>query len=325
MASVTASTGAPVVEISDYASPNEYWSNGYLSAYLLPNSAAGSITLTVNTPSAYTDSFISAVEFGNVPASPSDGQGTGTLHNYGADNDATTSTFSTSSASDMLWTMCEALPGITLSVDNAPITWTSVSNIAGNDAIILTEYGVRTYRFSFAFGWNERRCLSTALNHNRAGVGLHLLVCLLAGVFFPVVGFDFRDRAAIRMQMRFAFDNTGDFFGHNHIFFDDFHLVRYLFVAVCVESHGFSESNMTWGVGQRLSKCQIFCVEPAGASFLPFYSFSKPWLVNFSALLSASSCFGQRRKIAFRGFVRFTRLRSAVGERGKWSGGGESV
>jgi hypothetical protein len=142
LASVTASTGTPVVEISDYASPNEYWSNGYLSAYLLPNSAAGSITLTVNTPSAYTDSFISAVEFGNVPASPYDGQGTGTLHNYAADVYGTTSTFNTSSASDMLWTMCEGLPSITLAVGNAPVTWNSVSNVAGNDANILTEYGV---------------------------------------------------------------------------------------------------------------------------------------------------------------------------------------
>ena len=93
------------------------------------------------------------------------------------------------------------------------------------------------------------------------------------------------------MQMRFAFDNTGDFFGHNLIFFDDFHLVRYLFVAVCVESHGFSESNMTWGVGQRLSKCQIFGVEPVRASFLLFYSFSKPWLENCSVRLFGSSGF----------------------------------
>ena len=177
LASVTASTGAPVVEISDYASPNEYWSNGYLSAYLLPNSAAGSITLTVNTPSAYTDSFISAVEFGNVPASPYDGQGTGTLHNYGADNDATTSTFSTSSASDMLWTMCEALPGITLSVDNAPITWTSVSNIAGNDAIILTEYGV-----AGAAGSYYGDCYKTA-----AGYGPDIEALALKGASTPTV------------------------------------------------------------------------------------------------------------------------------------------
>ena len=42
---------------------------------------------------------------------------------------------------------------------------------------------------------------------------------------------------------------------------------------------------MTWGVGQRLSKCQIFGIEPVRASFLPFYSFSKPWLVNFSVRL----------------------------------------
>ena len=156
-----------------------------------------------------------------------------------------------------------------------------------------------------------------------------MLVCLLAGVFFPAVGFDFRDRAAIRMQMRFAFYNTGDFFGHNFIcFFDDFHLVRYLFAEVCVESHGFSESNMTWGVGQRLSKCQIFRVEPVRASFLPFYSFSKPWLVNCSVRLFALSCFCRMAQDYLRGFVRFNEAsvcgrRAGKVERRRRDGGNE--
>ena len=141
LTSVTATTGTPTVEISDYASTQQYYSNGYTSAYILPNAAAGSNTFTVNTPSDYTDSFIQAVEFSGVAASPYDVQGTGTLHNYTADVYGASSTFSTTAANDMLWTMCEYSAGTTLAVGNVPITWTSITNLAENSANILTEYG----------------------------------------------------------------------------------------------------------------------------------------------------------------------------------------
>ncbi len=139
---VTSSTTAqPVNEIQDYTSSQEYYSNAYLSTYILSNAAAGSITITATNTGYYDPIFVSVVEFANVAVSPYDGQGTGTLHNYAADVYGTTSTFNTSAANDILWTMCDYSAGTTLAVGDAPVSWNLVTNVAEANANILTEYG----------------------------------------------------------------------------------------------------------------------------------------------------------------------------------------
>ena len=137
LASVTATTGTPVVEISDYY-VNSSDTYGYMSAYILPNAAAGANTFTVNTPADYTDSFISVIEYAGVAASPYDAQGTGFVYTYGSGT-LNSSTFTTTAANDMLWSMCSSYAVTTYAVGTLPITWTSVTNYDGNTALFVED------------------------------------------------------------------------------------------------------------------------------------------------------------------------------------------
>jgi hypothetical protein len=139
LSSVTSSTTAqPISEIASYyVDSND--SNGYMSAYILPNVTAGSITVTANETGYYNSDWVSVVEFTNVSASPFDGSGTGYIHNYGAAN-VNSSNITTTSASDMLWSLCSDLTGITFTVGTAPITWAQLLTY-NTGASLYEEYG----------------------------------------------------------------------------------------------------------------------------------------------------------------------------------------
>jgi hypothetical protein len=132
LSSVTSSTTAqPVSEISNYGADGNYDNYGYMSAYILPNATAGSITITAMQTSYYSPIFISVVEYTGVAASPFDASGTGYIRVYGAAS-LPSSTFTTTAANDMLWSMCSAYSGEALTVGTAPITWTSRGSYTTN-------------------------------------------------------------------------------------------------------------------------------------------------------------------------------------------------
>jgi hypothetical protein len=112
LTSVTASTATPALVIS----------NGYgENAYLLPNAASGSITITAN-QSGSTPYWLSVVEYTNVLPSPLDTSASG--YNSGSSGPTiSTSNFSTTASADMLWSMCEIDAG-TLTAGTAPFAWT---------------------------------------------------------------------------------------------------------------------------------------------------------------------------------------------------------
>jgi hypothetical protein len=126
--SVTSSSGTPSNVIANYSGSSTY---GLLSAYLLPNAAAGSITITANF-SGTASSWISVVEYTNVAASPLDVSGDGSTGSSGALNSAN---FTTTATNDMLWSMCYGefstwTPGTT------PVAWTQVKLTTDNHFFI---------------------------------------------------------------------------------------------------------------------------------------------------------------------------------------------
>ena len=144
LSSVTASSGTPTSVISAFNDAGY----GYSYAYILANTASGNITVTANETGYYMGVYISVSEFSNVAASsPVDVTGTGQVNTWGA-AEISTGSFTTTVASDMMWSLCYGLSGITFSPGTAPVTWTQISNTSPN-GVMFTEYGATTSAGSY--------------------------------------------------------------------------------------------------------------------------------------------------------------------------------
>ena len=121
----SSTTPQPVNEIPSYAGAGGN-NNGYMYAYILPDTPAGSITITANETGYYDAVFVSVIEFTNANTSPYDASGTGYLRQYGA-YDLPSSNYTTSAANDMLWSMCSGLTGAGFTVGTAEssVAWTA--------------------------------------------------------------------------------------------------------------------------------------------------------------------------------------------------------
>jgi hypothetical protein len=108
-----------------------------LYGYILSNTAAGSITIPANF-SGYLKAGLSVVEYSNLAASPVDASAQGTLTSYSTT--VSTSNFTTTAASDMLWSMCEG-PNLP-TVGTVPITWTALPSPDGSGVSVLVEDGL---------------------------------------------------------------------------------------------------------------------------------------------------------------------------------------
>jgi hypothetical protein len=132
------STGTTLTSLtSTVGTPSSVITNGGLYGYILPNTTAGSVTITANF-STEVKVGLSVVEYSNVSSSPLDTSASGTQTSYGTT--VSTSNFTTTAGSDMLWSMCEG-PNLP-TAGTAPITWTALPSPSGSGVQVLVEDGV---------------------------------------------------------------------------------------------------------------------------------------------------------------------------------------
>ena len=149
---VTSSSGTPSSVISNLA---DY--QGSMDTAVLANAASGNITLTATT-SGYENIWITVTEFSGVAASPLDTSATASLQGGWDSTTVVSSNFSTTAASDMLWSMCYGIPSyVQWSAGTAPITWTSMNSYSGSG--LIAEYGL-----AGAAGTYYGQCNSTTTN-----------------------------------------------------------------------------------------------------------------------------------------------------------------
>ena len=140
LSSVTSSTTAqPVSVFSNYNADSTY---GYMSAYILPNTAAGSITITASETGYYVGDWLTVVEYTNVSATPLDGTSSASSGNsdYSATN-VNSGTFNTSAAYDMLWSMCSGEYAV-WTAGTSPIAWTQEYYAENSNNGVAIENGV---------------------------------------------------------------------------------------------------------------------------------------------------------------------------------------
>ena len=113
---VTSTSGTPVSVVSNTNGSNIY-------AYVLPNTASGSITITATTSTSTARIWLSVVEYANVTASPIDASNSGSNTSY-ASNVSTS--FTTTAANDLLWSFCYS-DGSEPTVYTVPSPWTEVA------------------------------------------------------------------------------------------------------------------------------------------------------------------------------------------------------
>jgi hypothetical protein len=135
--SVTSSAGTPVSVIKD---------GSILSAYLLANVSAGPITITFSM-GGETRIHLSVAEYANTASSPLDGAAS--FVNSGNGKTVSTTNFTTTTASDLLWSYCAAPGGTALTPGGVPILWTQRPSPNGAGAAILVEDGVTTTSGSY--------------------------------------------------------------------------------------------------------------------------------------------------------------------------------
>jgi hypothetical protein len=135
--SVITSAGTPVPVIQD---------GSILSAYLLANTSAGTITITFSFNGA-TKIHMSVAEYGNTSSAPLDGAAS--FVNPGNGNTISTPNITTTASSDLLWSYCAAPGGTTLTPGTAPILWTQRVSPNGTGAAVLVEDGVTTNSGSY--------------------------------------------------------------------------------------------------------------------------------------------------------------------------------
>jgi hypothetical protein len=121
LTSVTSSTAAqPVSVISNFATDEGI---ADFNVYLLPNIPAGKITITATANAGNNANAIVVDEYTNVAASPLDTSATGSCTGYCTT--VSSSNFSTTTAADMLWSICNADQS-TLTAGTVPIAWTAI-------------------------------------------------------------------------------------------------------------------------------------------------------------------------------------------------------
>ena len=132
---VSASTGSPSSAISNLT---DY--QGSMDTYILANTASGSNTITATT-SGYENIWITVSEFSGVAtSSPLDTSATASEVGGWDSTTAVTGNFTTTAASDLLWSMCYGIPSyIQWSAGTAPITWTATNSYS--TAGVIAEYG----------------------------------------------------------------------------------------------------------------------------------------------------------------------------------------
>jgi hypothetical protein len=126
---VTTNAGFPTLAVQDGSN---------LSAYVLPNTRAGNITITF-TAVGSTRIHLSVAEYGNTAASPVDK--VASFVSRGNGSTVSTATFRTS-ASDLLWSYCATPGGTNISPGSAPIAWQRRISPTGAGMAVLVEDGV---------------------------------------------------------------------------------------------------------------------------------------------------------------------------------------
>jgi hypothetical protein len=124
---VTASAGTPTLAIKDAS---------LLSAYLLPNTNAGKITITF-TATANTRIYLTVAEYANKSTIPLDGAAS--FVSAGYSSTISTPKFTTTTPSDLLWSYCAVPSGYTMTPGKAPSLWTQRTSPAGSGYATLVE------------------------------------------------------------------------------------------------------------------------------------------------------------------------------------------
>jgi hypothetical protein len=127
-ATVTSSSGTPTLAVQD---------GNALSAYILPNTSAGSITITV-TPSASMDMWLNVFEYSKTAASPLDGTAFA-VSSIWQPTSFSSPAFTTTTASDTLWSYCLAPGGYTLTAGTAPVAWTALPSQTTGYATLIED------------------------------------------------------------------------------------------------------------------------------------------------------------------------------------------
>ena len=125
---VTSSSGTPTLAVQD---------GNALSAYILPNTTAGSITITV-TPSASMDMWLNVFEYSKTAASPLDGTAFAVSAIW-QPTSFSSPAFTTTTASDTLWSYCLAPGGYTLTAGTAPVAWTTLPSQTTGYATLIED------------------------------------------------------------------------------------------------------------------------------------------------------------------------------------------
>ena len=127
----TVSAGTPVIAVTD---------GNLLSAYVVPNSPSGTVTVAFNYGS-YRRLWLSVIEYANVAAVPLDGAGYRVSSSW-APTIFTTGTFITTSASDLLWSFGAVPTGYTLSPPATPVKWVQRPAPTGSGYVTFIEDGI---------------------------------------------------------------------------------------------------------------------------------------------------------------------------------------
>jgi hypothetical protein len=119
-ATVTSSSGTPTLAVKDGAT---------IAAYILGNTAAGTIniTATVTAPQTY---WLSVYEYANTAVSPLDGTGFTVATNWTVPS-LSSPNITTTAASDTLWSYCVAPGGYVFTPGSAPIPWSTLPTPTG--------------------------------------------------------------------------------------------------------------------------------------------------------------------------------------------------
>jgi hypothetical protein len=151
---------------STVGTPSSVITNGALYGYILPNTTAGSITITANF-SGSVKAGLSVVEYSNVSSSPVDTSASGTQTTLSTT--VSTSNFTTTAGSDMLWAMCEGASAAP-TVGTAPIAWTALPSPSGSGINVLVEGEV-----AGAAGTYFGQCTSTNTAATRSIISIALI------------------------------------------------------------------------------------------------------------------------------------------------------
>jgi hypothetical protein len=150
---ITASSGVPALAITD---------GNMLSAWVLPNTSAGSNTITYSLGSS-SRIWLSVVEFENTTASPLDGVAQANLStSWQGSGFLNTPNFTTSTASDILWSFCSGSQGIP-TVGTAPAAWSGLPSPASGSLLVETANANTPGSYYGQCSGNEGEIISLAL------------------------------------------------------------------------------------------------------------------------------------------------------------------